>query len=266
MAIKIRKQAAASVEIPPSTHSQFFVDTDGLPKLKDDLGAVTDAAQAGQVTLNEQLSDPPAVADKVKLYSKDVLGISEFFARDDQGNVIQITSGGALNVPPAGGGGAFWDGAQKAVVEYSNPGGLGPVSVPTGIIVLPSPGVYSAYQCRFEGFVAQQGYQISAFMYLQFVLFSNGVGTPDVRFGTGNGDPGWASDSYRGTSGGPGRMYSYQYNRSQDSFSLPDYGNDSMTVAASGEISMNFNWSSNPPIYVKGVFAVSPEIIVPFSP
>ena len=99
MAIKIRKQAAASVEVPPSTHSQFFVDTDGLPKLKDDQGNVTDAAQAGQVTLNEQGSDPAAVANKVKLYSKDVDGVSEFFARDDQGNVIQITSNGELSVP-----------------------------------------------------------------------------------------------------------------------------------------------------------------------
>jgi len=70
-----------------------------LPKLKDDQGNVTDAAQAGQVTLNEQGSDPVAVANKVKLYSKDVLGISEFFARDDQGNVIQITSNGELSVP-----------------------------------------------------------------------------------------------------------------------------------------------------------------------
>lgn len=99
MAIKVRKQAAASVETPPDTHVQFFVDTDGLPKLKDSLDVVTDAAQAGQVTLSEQLTDPPAVADKVKLYSKDVGGIAEFFARDDQGNVIQITSGGELSVP-----------------------------------------------------------------------------------------------------------------------------------------------------------------------
>lgn len=97
MAIKVRKQAAASVETPPDTHVQFFVDTDGLPKLKDSLDVVTDAAQAGQVTLNEQLTDPPAVADKVKLYSKDVGGIAEFFARDDQGNVIQITSNGDLS-------------------------------------------------------------------------------------------------------------------------------------------------------------------------
>jgi hypothetical protein len=54
------------------------------------------------VTLNEQGSDPAAVANKVKLYSKDVLGISEFFARDDQGNVIQITSNGELNAGGVG--------------------------------------------------------------------------------------------------------------------------------------------------------------------
>ena len=121
MAIKVRKQAAASVETPPNTHLQFFVDTDGLPKLKDDLGNVTDAAQAGQVTLNEQGSDPAAVANKVKLYSKDVDGVAEFFALDDQGNVIQITSNGALN---AGGGGAFWDqpSGKAVVLLYPVPG------------------------------------------------------------------------------------------------------------------------------------------------
>ena len=47
MAIKIRKQAAASVETPLPTHLQFFIDTDGLLKLKDDLGNVTDAATTG---------------------------------------------------------------------------------------------------------------------------------------------------------------------------------------------------------------------------
>jgi len=117
MAIKIRKQAAASVEIPPNTHTQFFVDTDGLPKLKDDQGNVTDAAQAGQVTLNEQGSDPVAVANKVKLYSKDVDGVAEFFARDDQGNVIQITSNGALNA--GGGSGTFFDDSQSASLNQT---------------------------------------------------------------------------------------------------------------------------------------------------
>ena len=41
MAIKIRKQAPASVAVPLSTHSQFFVDpADDAPKLKDSFGGV----------------------------------------------------------------------------------------------------------------------------------------------------------------------------------------------------------------------------------
>jgi len=118
MAIKLRKQASGTVAQPPDTHLQFFVSEDGMPKLKDSFGNVTDAAQSGQVTLNEQGSDPTAVANKVKLYSKDVGGIAEFFARDDQGNVIQITSNGALN---AGGGGAFWDNPTGKVVVLFYP-------------------------------------------------------------------------------------------------------------------------------------------------
>lgn len=116
MSIKIRKQPDASVATPPSTHLQFFVSDDGSPKLKDEFGNVTDAASSGQVTLNEQGSDPAAVANKVKLYSKDVAGISEFFARDDQGNVIQITSGGALN---AAGNGTFFDDSQRASLNQT---------------------------------------------------------------------------------------------------------------------------------------------------
>jgi len=47
MAIKIRKQAASTVVVPASTHLQFFVDTDGTPKLKDEFDNVYTVSQSG---------------------------------------------------------------------------------------------------------------------------------------------------------------------------------------------------------------------------
>ena len=93
MAIKVRKQAAASVTTPPSTHLQFFVDTDGTPKLKDSLGNTYTVAQTGNVSLDETTTPAP-IANKVLVYAKDVLGVSQPFALSDDGTEIQLGGGG----------------------------------------------------------------------------------------------------------------------------------------------------------------------------
>lgn len=46
-----------------------------------------------------QAGDPGATANKIKLYSKLVSAKPELFAQDADGNVLQITKAGALNVP-----------------------------------------------------------------------------------------------------------------------------------------------------------------------
>lgn len=51
----------------------------------------------GPIRFGEQLSDPTAVANKAFLYVKDDGGDTELFYRDDSGNIVQITSDGALN-------------------------------------------------------------------------------------------------------------------------------------------------------------------------
>jgi len=48
--------------------------------------------------LRVQASAPAAEASSVMLYSKDVSAKAELFVRDEDGNEIQITSGGAINV------------------------------------------------------------------------------------------------------------------------------------------------------------------------
>jgi len=116
MAIKVRKQAAASVATPPSTHLQFFVDSDGTPKLKDSFGNVYTVAQTGNVELTE-IPTPAPIANKVLVYAKDVLGVSQPFVMLDDGTEIQLGAGG----------GAFWNQPSgKQVVTISIDNGIPP--------------------------------------------------------------------------------------------------------------------------------------------
>lgn len=55
-----------------------------------------DAGEHRKVTLRTG-SAPAAVADKGLVYAKDVGGKAELFYRDEDGNEVQITSGGILN-------------------------------------------------------------------------------------------------------------------------------------------------------------------------
>ncbi len=99
MALGLRKEPAAGVETPDSAHEAFFVDESGIPQLKDSNGVVRPAVSiSGQpLALSEQGSAPPTVANTVKLYAKDVSGISEFFVLDDLGHEVQVTKNGAVN-------------------------------------------------------------------------------------------------------------------------------------------------------------------------
>jgi hypothetical protein len=101
MSIKLRKQGSNLVGTPTNTYVQLFVDSDGLPKVKDSNGVVTDLSQSNALVLNEQAGSPAAEVNKFKIYSKDVAGVTELFFLDNGGNEIQVTSGGVLN---AGGG------------------------------------------------------------------------------------------------------------------------------------------------------------------
>jgi len=55
-----------------------------------------DAVQAGPRPFYEQASDPTTSANIGWVYTKEVLGATELHFKDDAGNVIQFTAGGAL--------------------------------------------------------------------------------------------------------------------------------------------------------------------------
>ena len=50
---------------------------------------------------NVQAGDPGATASQIKCYSKDVSSKAELFCQDEDGDVIQFTSGGSINVSAA---------------------------------------------------------------------------------------------------------------------------------------------------------------------
>jgi hypothetical protein len=50
------------------------------------------------VTLREQAADPANVANKGFVYTKEVGGKAELFYLDEDGNAVQLTTGGSINV------------------------------------------------------------------------------------------------------------------------------------------------------------------------
>lgn len=60
-------------------------------------------AGAAIARIFQSAADPAAEPDKVLLYGKDVAGVSQLFARSDDGTVHQITPGGGGGSPTTGG-------------------------------------------------------------------------------------------------------------------------------------------------------------------
>lgn len=56
----------------------------------------TNDGEHKKITFNAQIAKPTAVANKFFLYTKDVSGKVELFAEDEDGNEIQMTSGGSI--------------------------------------------------------------------------------------------------------------------------------------------------------------------------
>ena len=83
---------------PDADHADYYVDAAGNTHFV--VGATDIAVHDGEpVTLTED-ADPTTVDGKVQLYTKDMGGITELFAKNGAGDVAQVTSAGVLNTPP----------------------------------------------------------------------------------------------------------------------------------------------------------------------
>lgn len=151
----------------------------------------------------------------------------------------------------------------RAALVFDMPGS-GEVGVASGIILTPTPSVWSMFPWRLEAVEACQSYQLSVRLYVGFVIFSDTVGTPDTRFGTGVGDPGFQAN----VSGYnlPGVAYSLAGLGSVDLVQTGNTSNRPMEINSSGEISLWYMNNPSSSAYVKAVLTVGAEVVLPFAP
>jgi len=153
---KIRLQTPPK---PDQGRLTFFVDPTKTPRQKDANDVSTAIGLTGEpVTLNEGAA-PVEDAGGVWLYSKDVSGISELFVMDGDGNEIQVTNNGSLSPGAGGGSGQFW---PTTVDSSEFDSGVAPTvpgafTVPTGLILAPTPGVASIIHFRATIAVLRNG-------------------------------------------------------------------------------------------------------------
>lgn len=100
----------------PADHTKLNTGPSGVRAVKSLISERLDdifyGFTAGEVEGNQgiknlpfvvQGSDPGATADKIKLYAKDVLAKAEIHVQDEDGDVIQLTTGGKINAAALGG-------------------------------------------------------------------------------------------------------------------------------------------------------------------
>ena len=185
---KIRLQTPPK---PDQGRLTFFVDPTKTPRQKDANDVSTAIGLTGEpVTLNEGAA-PVEDAGGVWLYSKDVSGISELFVMDGDGNEIQVTNNGSLSPGAGGGSGQFW---PTTVDSSEFDSGVAPTvpgafTVPTGLILAPTPGVASIIHFRAtiavlrngDGQYGAQNDSGDVVLLVGYVAFNLVAGTPAAR-------------------------------------------------------------------------------------
>lgn len=164
----------------------------------------------------------------------------------------------------AAAGAAFWPNpVGKAVIETSSPGaGPGELAMDSGIILAPTASQWSMFPWRLDMVASSQNQMLGARVYAGLVLFSDIAGTPDVRFGTGTGDPG------RQVNSSPTKLQGFNYNLANDAgvdLLMDNTPSRPIEIFATGEIRLWVSYLQHP-AYVKGVLTVGPEVILPFNP
>lgn len=177
------------------------------------------------------------------------------------GRVLTALSAVAANwqVPS----GAFWLNPTGKTTLTFNMGAPGDFGQASGIILNPTAAVWSTFPWRWEAIESAPGYQLAASLYTGFITFSNIAGTPNVRFGTGVGDPGYSANT------NPDTLQVFGYNRStsgQVLLAQTGAANRPISIALSGEISLYYTNNGGGTSFAKGVFTVGPEVILPNPP
>jgi len=177
-----------------------------------------------------------------------------------------------------GGGGAFWDGPSGKVVINMDwtPFDLNDQKFQnTGIILTPTPAVWSVYQWQFDGIRARQSYSLRASLTTGFIVFSDIVGTPAARFGTGIANPGFGALGPV-TASQFGESYSVPYLAplSGNDDNTPGFGMGTATTdcpikilptsPTTGEVVFSMLGVNDERMAARGVLTISPEIIWPY--
>lgn len=84
-------------DLPGNLGKAWSLETGAQSFLEIDTTTASPRVRVGvPLQLSERGGDPTAVADSGFVYTKDVSSVTELFFRDSAGNVVQITSGGAV--------------------------------------------------------------------------------------------------------------------------------------------------------------------------
>jgi hypothetical protein len=150
----------------------------------------------------------------------------------------------------------------KAALLIDLPG-PGEVGTPSGIVLTPTPGVWSLFPWRLEAMEVCQNYQLSTRLYEGFVVFGDVGADPLARFGTGIGDPGYSSNSSGYSL--PGIAYSLN-SIGQVDLVQNNLGNRPIEISIAGEITLWYVNNSGNPGYVKAVLTVGAELVLPVAP
>jgi hypothetical protein len=151
----------------------------------------------------------------------------------------------------------------KAALLFDMPG-AGEVSVASGILLAPTPSVWSMFPWKLEVIEVCQNYQLSVKLLTGFVTFSDIAGTPAARFGTGIGDPGYQANVATGALSGI--AYGLNNPGAVDIVQAGNTSNRPMEISASGEITVWYTNNTGYPAYAKAVLTVGAEAVLPFPP
>lgn len=175
-----------------------------------------------------------------------------------------------VNNAGGGGGGAFWNNPSGKVVislDWNNDGQT--KSQDTGIILTPTPLVWSVYQWQFDSIRFRQNYTLLSSIVSGFIIFAPAVGSPADRFGAGQGNPGFGSfagfnEEYTTPYGFGVGVVPESPGFGQNGPSIADVPIDILaTSPTTGEVrfSMYDAHGTTNPMGARGVLTISPELL-----